>query len=150
MCTHCNKYFINLKRHVDKVHDKVINKTMCDICDKEVDRTRLSEHKRDVHTPPYLPCEHCGKKFKSKKIMRAHIKNLHAELGEIFPCDHCDKEFKVREGLKSHMIIHSVERLFKCNVCNEGFKQNITLKNHRKTHTGEKVHVFTSTFQGRI
>ncbi|KAK3102054.1 hypothetical protein FSP39_008407 [Pinctada imbricata] len=81
-------------------------------------------------------CEDCGKHFRKKTHVLAHMK-FHS--GEALPkCEICGKEFLYKHNLISHMSIHSGERPYQCNVCTKAFRRKDDLQIHMRTHTGER------------
>ncbi|XP_048731386.1 zinc finger protein ZFP2-like [Ostrea edulis] len=84
---------------------------------------------------PYK-CEDCGKHFRKKTHVLAHMK-FHN--GEALPkCDVCGKEFLYKHNLISHASIHSGERPYQCNACPKNFRRKDDLQIHMRTHTGER------------
>ncbi|XP_052064609.1 zinc finger protein 260-like [Mytilus californianus] len=87
---------------------------------------------------PYK-CEHCGKHFRKKSHVVAHVRYHN---GETLPkCNVCGKEFLYKHNLISHMTIHSGERPFHCTECQKTFRRKDDLQVHMRTHTGERPYV---------
>lgn len=87
---------------------------------------------------PYK-CEHCGKHFRKKSHVVAHVRYHN---GEMLPkCNVCGKEFLYKHNLISHMTIHSGERPFHCTECQKTFRRKDDLQVHMRTHTGERPYV---------
>ncbi|XP_061178062.1 zinc finger protein 260-like isoform X2 [Saccostrea echinata] len=84
---------------------------------------------------PYK-CEDCGKHFRKKTHVLAHMKYHN---GETLPkCDVCGKEFLYKHNLISHASIHSGERPYQCSACPKNFRRKDDLQIHMRTHTGER------------
>ena len=60
-------------------------------------------------TRAYL-CKVCGKEGILTNI-RNHIEAMHIE-GIMIPCDHCGKTFKTRNGIRAHMLVHKEKQAF--------------------------------------
>lgn len=87
---------------------------------------------------PYK-CEHCGKHFRKKSHVVAHVRYHN---GETLPkCTVCGKQFLYKHNLISHMTIHSGERPFHCTECQKTFRRKDDLQVHMRTHTGERPYV---------
>ncbi len=82
-CSECGQRFTqigNLKRHIDSVH--LQEKHPCDQCDYEATTARhLADHKKRLHSGgPSVPCLFCPVKFALPAEVKAHAKNVHAEV----------------------------------------------------------------------
>ena len=60
-------------------------------------------------TRAYL-CKVCGKEGILTNI-RNHIEAMHIE-GIMIPCDHCGKTFKTRNGIRAHTLVHKEKQPF--------------------------------------
>uniref|UniRef100_A0A8C5Q3A0 Uncharacterized protein n=1 Tax=Leptobrachium leishanense TaxID=445787 RepID=A0A8C5Q3A0_9ANUR len=83
-----------------------------------------------------LFCSECGKPFKSKSSLIAHMKT-HKGV-KPYKCTECGKCFTLPSSLKVHRRIHTGEKPYKCIECGRCFTQASSLAAHRRTHTGEK------------
>ena len=62
--------------------------TLCDLCGMEVDgKDAMRKHKATVHKPLPVPvaCPQCGKIFKQKVSMQAHLQHAHLNPQDVKP-----------------------------------------------------------------
>ena len=79
-CPICKRLVVNVKRHVDQVHEK-ITPHICDICSaKFPQKHKLEMHVRTVHQGerPY-ECQFCDSKYTTKQNLDNHIQKAHGE-----------------------------------------------------------------------
>ncbi|XP_055617079.1 uncharacterized protein LOC129762640 [Toxorhynchites rutilus septentrionalis] len=139
---------------------------VCELCGKQVERSRFEYHMNAHygHTPYACSFEGCDKKYSDKSIRDKHEVAIHGEDGYIFQCDQCDRKFKQKAKyechyavkhksqelpcgicgkllphkhiLKKHMRIHA--QSYECHVCGKVLQKKYTLKIHMRVHTKEK------------
>merc|ERR1712155_420463 len=103
----------------------------CHVCGKTFGReTNFRIH---MNTHPN-PCPHCGKAFKQKAGLQAHISSVHE--GQKFQCPLCEYKATHKSSLQVHIkSIHEGQRL-QCPYCKLKFSRNF-VKEHIKTiHEG--------------
>ena len=102
-------------------------KHLCNLCNKSFPSERtLFKHLNWIHNQ----CENCGKLFKRKTDLYAHLKTH--DPGKLYQCDQCDKLFKTKYHLDMHVIRHSNRRTGKnqCIHCSEVFRSKSLLMIH--------------------
>lgn len=113
VCDACSKSFkkpIDLRRHIDAVHEK----------------------KR----PFKCFNERCGKSF-SLKCTRDRHQETHKNERKLVTCELCSKVLSSLSSLEFHMRIHQNLRPHKCNECTSTFRTPGNLKSHLRTHSKE-------------
>jgi Zinc finger, C2H2 type len=74
-------------------------------------------------------CKECGKSFKEKYNLNAHIKQKHKSLS--FKCDICVRYFAYQCQLnRHHELIHMGLKKFQCSICYNFFGSNRYLTTH--------------------
>ena len=132
---------------------------LCDVCGVNRDlfsnKDGFREHEKKHEDLIHL-CPHCGKKFKTVRILKDHLKRLHG--GEVkYPCcdkkfndkfdmekhrkkkeenlcDLCDKKFTNKFSFKRHMNDHFLDNIYECPTCQKQFKSSSYFEKHVK-HT---------------
>merc|ERR1711884_425052 len=69
------------------------------------------------------------KRFKTRAILKAHSRNVHANSGNTYNCNICSRSFKEQPSLKLHLkVFHGGQKDFKCESCGKSFSQSGYLK----------------------
>ena len=129
-----------LKNHIGKIHSTV----NCDICDKIVVKSALSNHTQ-THQERKFQCESCDNVYTRKDSLAKHIKTCGAdivrvrkELAKVFRCDTCEKTFTKNAYLKQHTRTHALRKTvgeYGCNFCDKIYTSNQYLGKHiQNTH----------------
>ncbi|GFU40260.1 hypothetical protein NPIL_438061 [Nephila pilipes] len=82
---------------------------------------------RDL-TPEDLRCYICGKRFKIKRYISAHLRKVH-KLGKSFKCKKCPQSFWLKICLENHMLGHDKT----CRICGFVFTKRSSLLKHLRT-----------------
>ena len=120
-CTICEQKFKamkDLKRH-RAVHSGIVGKMK-----------KLSETKTEENSNKKAICHICGKGFKNKYTLKAHLA-AEENLRE-YKCEDCDLAFNSKSGLHYHRQTHKTKDLEVCKVCGKSFKRTENLKHHMK------------------
>ena len=80
---------------------------------------------------PYV-CQKCGSSFHNKCLLRYHIKS-HPEQSVL--CCHCGKKCKSKKTFKQHMRLHTMKWSHTCDICKKGFPLKSLLDSHMSVHS---------------
>lgn len=147
-CRTCKKVMFKEECYHDKTdHNKEFT---CDICQKVYSSNiRLQVHKESHLTEREIPCNLCGKKFRSERYVKMHIYCTHkkrngkalTETAESGICDICGKWFRFKCNAIRHREIHFEEKRFDCKTCGVKFRHSSSLKRHMLSHQGKSDYV---------
>ncbi|CAG9789913.1 unnamed protein product [Diatraea saccharalis] len=128
---------ITLKKHNDEKKD-TIGPIECKYC-KKILKTKnsLSSHYK-IHYGPNIVCEHCGKKFMSKRRLLMHCKSKHG-YEKTDKCSYCEYKGSNAELVKIHERTHTGERPYVCSRCGAAFHRRSTYLQHMPIHLTEKT-----------
>ncbi|XP_041665267.1 zinc finger protein 2 homolog isoform X1 [Cheilinus undulatus] len=94
------------------------------------------KHKKPKTDKKSHSCPECGKLFKFKSSLTAHMVNHRGE--QLFSCSECGQRFNRKAHLTQHMRIHTGEKPFSCSECGKNFNQKGNLTTHMLVHSGQK------------
>jgi KRAB domain-containing zinc finger protein len=122
MCSLTSPYKSTIEKHVAAVHDRI--RFFCKHCNKLFKQHYYFRDYMKTHEPGYVDtsykCDFCPKSFKTKHILKRHVKMHNAER-DFFVCDVCGKKFTERGYFKTHMRMHTGEKPYVCDFCGKGF-----------------------------
>lgn len=130
ICETCGKEFSTsryLADHVKRIHTVVENvtKVFCDHCGKSyASKYAVRKHIKCVHLVQLSPCLVCGKVFRNKTLLKAHM-ILHDQSKRIHFCPMCpDKPpYVTAVALKRHQeAFHGYGNGYSCDLCTNGYK----------------------------
>jgi Zinc finger, C2H2 type/Zinc-finger of C2H2 type len=134
ICSKVLKTKSNLDFHI-KAHVQPDDPIECDLCGHIIKNKRrfaihMAKH-RSAENGPYECEQGCGKIFRHRSAMQAHILFVHTK--NRFVCEHCGKEFKHKKALKEHEAsMHTGIDLYSCDFCERSFKSGANMHAHRK------------------
>lgn len=135
-CTVCSTSFEKrreLIKHRELIHGIMRPVHTCTTCGKQYkEKQSLRAHLR-VHTGerPYV-CSHCGNAFSDAKTWKDHERRHRGE--KPFLCTTCGKSFTYRQSFTRHMKFHEGKRPFQCSFCGKAFVLRQNMKEHEKRH----------------
>ena len=136
----------------------------CDICDKTfLAKVTLDNHKKYKHSDERkFECTKCNSKFKQKKHLYEHSRNVHDSnprkedywqdvKSKIFQCENCTENFTRKNDLKAHMKIrHSIQSIFKCDQCNNSYRYQKNLHQHKLEKHGPELKRYACPDCGKV
>ena len=147
-CEFSTKRNDNLKLHIKRVHEGLIESFSCSHCDFTTNlESYLRRHTRGMHISIYgassrkktYMCDYEGCTYITLKQsgLRTHIETKHEGIVR-FRCEfmNCTFSTNERKGLKEHTMRHG-EKVYNCNLCEKTFVMKKTMKTHiRNIHEG--------------
>ena len=131
MCTICGKSVVNLKNHIEFVHEgKMVE---CPICHRSVKalKAHMLTHEQ------MQCCPTCGISVRSLKL---HMKRVHtADEKKKFQCQDCEKGFDLKQCLEKHRInVHLKTYPYQCRYgCDVKYNDTSNRNSHEKKKHGE-------------
>ncbi|OQR67633.1 hypothetical protein BIW11_04728 [Tropilaelaps mercedesae] len=82
-----------------------------------------------------IPCEICGRRFRSLADVRSHVAAIHLKNSEDperrFQCEFCPFRAYTKTSIRQHMFLHTGEVPYKCDLCSYGARQKFHLDRRR-------------------
>ena len=137
-CPECGKQVVwnILKHHIRRVHENILQKSMCSQCDFEGKDLKL-HFKRNHTIDRNQSCPHCGVVFKQ---LGSHLKNTNCgrngeDINIKQNCILCNKLFATKDQLRKHnRNIHDQVKDKHCSHCEyktySSFNLNLHIKNN--------------------
>ena len=72
-------------------------------------------------------CDACGKSYKYRQGLRAHVKAVHEKQ---FQCRICKKTMCDQRDIDSHMNGHTQSKPYSCGTCKKAFQSKLSLTQH--------------------
>ena len=141
-CDDCGKRFTlpnALTNHIINHHTKFPKS--CDECSHYcASKEEFKKHMANNHgvgiQEKTIPCEICGKMFKNKYNLKAHVKLMHGKAEGEFPCDQCGKVFRGKASLEYHTKVHNGDYPYRCDECGNGFMRHTHMLDCKNAHAG--------------
>ncbi|XP_069792101.1 zinc finger protein 142 [Narcine bancroftii] len=135
LCPDCGykcKWINQLKYHMTKhTGAKPYQCDQCEYCTNRADALRTHKETRHKETRSFI-CEQCGKGFKTRFLLKTHLKKHSEE--KPYVCSVCHRGFRWQAGLRHHHLTHTNEHPFFCRHCSYKAKQKFQVVKHILRH----------------
>lgn len=121
----------NIEGSLPRLSTEVVERHVCDFCDfRHPSELRVKKHAALKH-PVYLICDTCGKRFRSKVKIIAHMKKAHLPslIVQNIECITCKEKFSCKKYFEDHLTPNPKGIDF-CSICKKAFQNFDELKNH--------------------
>ncbi|XP_030036546.2 gastrula zinc finger protein XlCGF17.1 [Manduca sexta] len=125
------------KKEVKK-SERVKEEIECEYCHKILTSKLSIRNHYKIHTGFDVVCEHCGKKFITRRLLLMHCRAKHG-YEKTDKCSYCDYRASNAEQVKIHERLHTGERPYVCKECNAGFHRKSSYLQHVAIHLPEKT-----------
>ena len=130
-CSVCFKKVINLKEHINLVHERKLIYD-CPNCEKAFpNRSQLKKHIAS-HIGLKQACPLCGKEIAARHL-KEHIREVHEKVKN-HCCPECGMAFFARRALEKHMRTHTKEK----TICAHCGKAVANIRSHMKVVHSDK------------
>ncbi|KAJ8675112.1 hypothetical protein QAD02_010898 [Eretmocerus hayati] len=136
-CDFTTKHIFKLELHIERKH--TLEPTYeCEMCGKKYKtKIDLAAHIKFLHMNSASVCDICGKLCRNTNALHVHRKNEHYT--PKFKCPHCARRMVTQENLNQHIERQHLNRVKPlCHYCGKSFDQINKLKEHVRSHTGER------------
>ncbi|XP_026761198.2 zinc finger and SCAN domain-containing protein 12-like [Galleria mellonella] len=129
------------KKDSNKIKTKKIERVKeeieCEYCHKILtSRLSLRNHYK-IHTGFDVVCEHCGKRFITRRLLLMHCRAKHG-YEKTDKCSYCDYRASNAEQVKIHERLHTGEKPYVCKECSAGFHRKSSYLQHIAIHLPDK------------
>jgi len=109
--------------------DKIFNCGQCDFSYSTIKQIMVHVRSSPNHESV---CVQCNGRYKSFDKLRAHLRKIHFQVGEVI-CNDCGKVSKTKDQHEQHYNqVHRVEKDLFCNLCGVECQNMIKLRKHTK------------------
>lgn len=164
-CDQCGRTYRHAGSLVNHRNSHKTGEYYCSVCNNTYsNQLAMKNHLRTHFAYKKHSCQNCGKGFRGKKQLLAHVcADLSKDWASArsgpkcraFKCKECKQIFLSADQLATHTCDgpsgsrdgptspNKEERPFKCNICNRSYRHAGSLLNHKNTH---KTGHFSCTF----
>ncbi|KAG7226349.1 hypothetical protein INR49_013760, partial [Caranx melampygus] len=160
-CDQCGRTYRHAGSLVNHRNSHKTGEYYCSVCNNTYsNQLAMKNHLRTHFAYKKHSCQNCGKGFRGKKQLVAHLpprrltpepQNTH-KTGH-FSCTFCSKPFTNPMALRNHTRIHTQKKKYVCLTCGKAFRLASILHNHQRVHNRVASHFSCpacgKSFQGR-
>ncbi|XP_029954148.1 zinc finger protein 646 [Salarias fasciatus] len=164
-CDQCGRTYRHAGSLVNHKNSHKTGEYYCSVCNNTYsNQLAMKNHMRTHFAFKRHSCQNCGKRFRGKKQLLAHVcgslrkdraGGRRALKPRSFKCKECRRVFLSSDQLAEHTCDgpsagedaspSKEERPFTCNICNRSYRHAGSLLNHKNTHkTGHFICTFCS------
>uniref|UniRef100_A0A336M5P9 CSON004478 protein n=1 Tax=Culicoides sonorensis TaxID=179676 RepID=A0A336M5P9_CULSO len=111
-------------------------RVICELCGKDILKSRLSDHIGAKHQSKRFVCDLCGCSYVEKANLIRHMFYKHLKNQRQYPCPYCDKIYEQSGSRSLHIKkIHTNDLPHVCETCGKRFVKPSKLKYHLATHS---------------
>uniref|UniRef100_A0A1A8RWK3 Zinc finger protein 646 n=3 Tax=Nothobranchius TaxID=28779 RepID=A0A1A8RWK3_9TELE len=150
-CDQCGRTYRHAGSLVNHKNSHKTGEYYCSVCNNTYsNQLAMKNHLRIHFAYKRNSCQKCGRSFRMKKQLLAHVcadlrkggaKGRKILKSRTFKCRKCMKAFISLEQLMAHtcaskskLSLNKEERPFKCNICSRTYRHAGSLLNHKNTH----------------
>ncbi|XP_072941163.1 uncharacterized protein [Epargyreus clarus] len=118
--------------------ERIKEEIQCEYCKKVLTSKLSLRNHYKIHTGFDVVCEHCGKKFITRRLLLMHCRAKHG-YEKTDKCSYCDYKASNAEQVKIHERLHTGEKPYVCKECGAGFHRKSSYLQHIAIHLPEKT-----------
>ncbi|CAB3231856.1 unnamed protein product [Arctia plantaginis] len=126
------------KKESEEKKARVKEEIECEYCHKILTSKLSLRNHYKIHTGFDVVCEHCGKKFITRRLLLMHCRAKHG-YEKTDKCSYCDYRASNAEQVKIHERLHTGEKPYVCNSCGAGFHRKSSYLQHVAIHLPDKT-----------
>ncbi|XP_075989577.1 uncharacterized protein LOC142985349 [Anticarsia gemmatalis] len=126
------------KKEGTEKKERVREEIECEYCHKILSSKLSLRNHYKIHTGFDVVCEHCGKKFITRRLLLMHCKAKHG-YEKTDKCSYCDYRASNAEQVKIHERLHTGEKPYVCGSCGAGFHRKSSYLQHVAIHLPDKT-----------
>lgn len=150
-CFQCKEEFkqlCDLRAHI-RDHESGEKPFECKTCKAQFAHLKSWSRHCFRHTQNIYDCEYCDEAYKTLRLLKHHIQEIHKDRLSAYQCDQCPKKFPLRFLLVWHYVEHKRVKRIVCPTCDAVFFNDQQLKSHiRDTHESKyKFYLFENVIK---
>ncbi|XP_031356771.1 zinc finger protein 62 homolog [Photinus pyralis] len=133
-CVPCNKSFLTREKFTrHNYYSHTEGKVPCEVCGKLFKSMWYLKAHSVVHQSHSVECDICNRTFKHAKSLGQHKSQAHYNAGK-WNCKQCEKEYITAAGLVAHVKTAHLGVTYTCDVCKRTYLSESHFKIHQRNH----------------